>query len=130
MNNNTFTAFVEVQDLSLAAALYTQGFKPVPDQPFVKYEQPGGKIQYRFFLQAETGIQEYIQAWKTDGWEQLPENEEKMFAHLKVFFKNREGLLDVVKRSSEMKIINHNGRTAVISKNATDDFKKQVLSKL
>lgn len=130
MNNQTFTSFIEIDDLSLAAALYTVGYEPVPDQPFVKYIQPDGKTKYRFFLQSGSGIQEYVQAWKTEGWEFLPENEDKMFAHLKIYHKNREGLLDVVKKSSDMVVVNKNGRTAIISRNASEDIQDKIFGKL
>lgn len=130
MNTNTFTSFVEIDDASLAAALYTIGYKPVADQPFVKYTQPDGRQKYRFFMEGAQGLQEKINAWKTDGWENLPENADSEFATIKIYHKNREGLLDVIKKAVDMVVINKGGRTAVVARTANDELQNKIFSRL
>lgn len=130
MNTHSHTAFLEISDLSLAASLLTMGYQPVQEQPFAKFSTPDGRTKYKFFLQPGNGLQELIQAWNTDGWESQPENGEKPFAYIKAFYKNRMGLLDVVKQSAEMITINQNGKTAVISKTASEELKTQVFNRL
>lgn len=129
----TRESFYEVSDLSLAAALAALGIAFQEEQPFVKIKTVKGGDQYRFFLKDVSQCGTYktgqmVSAWNDDGWHLA--NPEHPFAYIKCAFKNRDGLLDVVKKSSALIVLEKNGKMAIISQNASPELQNKIFSQL
>jgi hypothetical protein len=126
------TAYIETNDLSLAAGLLALGIPPHDELPFVKTKTSSGE-QYRFLFQETSICGKYdcnrmMQEWNNDNFH--VENPDHPFAYIKCAFKNRNGLLDVVKQANELIIIEKNGKLAIISKNASEELQQKIFSQL
>lgn len=128
-----------ISDINLAAALATIGvpFKKFDDgsDPFVKVQTKNG-VSYNFFFEVEFNgerTQDYVDAWFDDSY--IENNQESQFAAVKGYNMNRNFLLDVVKKSHAlvvMEVVNKNGKKsqAIISTNLPEEDRQKVLNKL
>jgi hypothetical protein len=125
-------SYFETADLNLVASLLSLGILPNSDNPFVKIKTVKGE-QYKFFLQESSQCGTYhtgdmIKAWSDPDF--ANNNPEHPFAYMKCANLNREGLLDVVKKSEELVVIEKNGKIAVINKNASKEFQDKIFSQI
>lgn len=128
---NTRSSYIEVADLSLVSCLLALGI-PFCDEPFIKVKTEKGE-QFKFFLKGESECGDYktlemIKAWYSEDFH--VENPEHQLAYMKCAYQNRHGLLDVINKQVELVVIEKNGKKAVISKNASEDLKRKILSEL
>lgn len=126
------TAFIETNDLSLCAALLAMEIPPSDETPIVKLKTTNGE-QYKFFMQERSLCGKYktadlILAWNNPKFEE--ENPDHPFAYIKAAFKNRDGLLDVVKRAIAKVVINVNGKMIVMPENASPAYQQKIFSQL
>jgi hypothetical protein len=125
-------AYIETSDLSLAAALLAMGIAPNPTQPYAKTKSVHGE-RYRFFFNDTSECGSYstmklINAWEDD---QFCVNEpEHPFSYIKAAFQNREGLLDTINKHPGYVVVEKNGKMAIISKNASEEFQQKIFSQL
>lgn len=124
-------SYIEVNDLSLVSCLLDLGI-PFCDEPFIKVKTERGE-QYKFFLKGESECGLYktldmIKAWYDEKFH--VQNPEHPLAHMKCAYTNRNGLLDVINKQVELVVIEKNGKKAVISKNASEELKRKILSEL
>lgn len=125
-------SYFETNDLSLAAALAAVGIPFSEETPFVKTKTVNGET-YKFFFQEGSPCGTYRTGFLVGAWndEQFHlNNPEHPFAYIKCAFNNRNGLLDVVKKSQDLVVIERNGKIAIISKNASDDLKEKIFSQM
>lgn len=125
------TAYIEIQDISLVAALLAVGIPFIEDTPYLKIRTGNDNFQYKFFLQEGSICGCYDTQKLVRGWNDPQfhiDNPEHPFAYLKCAFMNREGLLDKVKQDLGMVVIEKQGKLAVISKNASPDLQQKIFS--
>ena len=118
-------------DLTLVSALVTMGI-PFAEKPFDKVITEKG-VHYTFFLNSVSNCGEYstkelIQYWNDDNF--VVENDEHPFAFIKLAFKNRDQLLDLVKQSKSTYVYERNGKTALIGEDLDEETKIQILKRL
>lgn len=123
------TAFIQINNLALASALMTIGIPFDPQTPLVKTRRqgPDGKSyeQYTFQFQTQSICGQYQTSTLIEAWHNPTFNEEfpeHPFAYLKCGFENREFLLDRVKQSVALVIIEKNGKHLAISENASKEL--------
>lgn len=124
---------VIVNDINLAAALATIGVKPLDMEdgspPFVKIQTKNG-LSYNFFFEPThegKNTQDYVTAWYDDSY--IENNQEDQFAAIKGYNINRNYMLDVVKQSSPLIIMNK-GKKTVYMQNLSEEQTKQVLGRI
>jgi hypothetical protein len=127
----TRESYIEINDLALVSVLLALGI-PFCDEPFIKVKTVRGE-QYKFFLKEESTCGMYktlemMRAWSDENFH--VQNPEHPLAYMKCAYTNRNGLLDVVNQSSELVVIEKNGKKAVLSKNASEETKKAILSQI
>lgn len=119
--------------MSLAAALLAIGIPFDEATPFITTKKLDGSSETLFFFKETSMCGQYstlqmINAWTDNDFH--INNPEHPFAYIACAFKNRDGLLDKVKQSADMVVIEKNGKLAVISKNASEDTQHKVFSQL
>lgn len=126
---------INVSDINLAAALAAIGI-PLKEHedgspPFIKL-QTGKGTSFTFFFESEfegMNTQHFVDAWHDD--EYIKENPEEPFAYIKAAMKeNRPALLDVINQSCSLVCIEKGKKFALISSNATEEQRKQLLKRL
>jgi hypothetical protein len=125
-------SFYETNDLAMAAALAALGIPFKDKEPFIKVRTARGE-QYQFFFEKVSACGKFktndlMRAWNDDKFHD--KNPEHPFAYIKCAFKNRDGLLDVVKKSVGMVMIEKNGKIAIISENASKELKDKIFSQI
>jgi hypothetical protein len=126
-------SYIKVQNLSLAAALLSIGIPFDEATPFITTKKFDGASETLFFFQENSICGQYstmamINAWNDNEFH--IKNPEHPFAYIACAFKNRDGLLDKVKQSAEMVVIEKNGKLAVISKAASIETQTKIFSQL
>jgi len=126
------TSYLETSDLNLTAALLALGIPASEETPFVKIKTVKGE-QYKFFLQESSICGKYktgemMIAWNDPAF--ADNNPEHPLAYIKCANSNREGLLDVVKQSVELIVIEKNGKMAIINKGASKEFQDKIFSQI
>ena len=126
-------SYIKVQNLSLAAALLAIGIPFDEATPFITTKKLDGASETLFFF-GETSMcgnystMQMINAWNDPQFHIMyPEHP---FAYIACAFKNRDGLLDKVKQSADMVVIEKNGKLAVISKAASVETQTKIFSQL
>jgi hypothetical protein len=119
-------------DLALAAALAAMGI-PFASLPFVHSKSAKGGDSYLFFFKdvSECGkyrTGELSKAWNDAEWH--TKNPEHPFSYVLCAFKNREALLDKVKQSAPLVVIEKAGKMAIVSANASPELQTAIFSKL
>jgi hypothetical protein len=126
-------SYIKVQNLSLAAALLAIGIPFDEATPFITTKKLDGSSETLFFFKdvsmcGQYGTLQMINAWNDPNFH--INNPEHPFAYISCAFKNRDGLLDKVKQSADMVVIEKNGKLAVISKSASLETQNKVFSQL
>jgi hypothetical protein len=126
-------SYIKVQNLSLAAALLAIGIPFDEATPFMTTKKLDGSSETLFFFKetsmcGQYGTLQMINAWNDSSFH--INNPEHPFAYIACAFKNRDGLLDKVKQSADMVVIEKNGKLAVISKAASLETQNKVFSQL
>jgi hypothetical protein len=125
-------SYYQTNDINLASALLALGIPPAPE-PFTKHRSiKSDNIIYTFYFQEVSNCGNYKTGEMIKMWDdaELYENSDHPLAYMRCLIHNREGLLDVINKAVEMIVVQKNGKIAVISKNASDDLKKQIISQL
>jgi hypothetical protein len=126
-------SYIKVQNLSLAAALLAIGIPFDESTPFMTTKKLDGASETLFFFGESSMCGQYNTLAMINAWND-PEfhikNPEHPWAYISCAFKNRDGLLDKVKQSADMVVIEKNGKLAVISKNASAETQAKVFSQL
>lgn len=126
-------SYIKVQNLSLAAALLAIGVPFDDNTPFVTTKKLDGGSETLFFFKDCSMCGKYSTLQLINDWNDAEfhiHNPEHPWAYISCAFKNRDGLLDQVKKSAEVVIIEKNGKLAVISKDASLDTQKKIISQL
>lgn len=126
-------SYIKVQNLSLAAALLALGIEFDDSTPFMTTKKLDGGSETLFFFKDTSMCGQYstlrmINAWSDPNFH--IDNPEHPWAYISCAFKNRDGLLDKVKQSADMVVIEKNGKLAVISKNASLETQTKIFSQL
>lgn len=124
MRDKTQTAVItdKTLDLELAAALTTLGFECRGMQRLKSADIPqAGEVCYwQFDTVSEDGrytIEQVLAAWQNDTWLTDPANDDPL-AHIIIAFRNRQRLLDWVKKSAAMVAVKTGNRWAFVPENA------------
>jgi len=125
-------SYFETSDLSLAAALAALGIQFNTETHFIKVSTQSGE-QYKFFFEGLSNCGKYktgemLKAWNDEQFHH--DNPEHPFAFIKCAFKNRDGLLDVVKKSAGLVMLEKNGKVAILSSNASKEFQNKIFSQI
>jgi hypothetical protein len=127
------TAYIETNNINLASSLLTLGIPFNEETQYIKTKSEKGE-QFRFFFQEVSNCGKFKTGEMMNAWydESFPiNNPEHPFAYLICDYKNRNGLLDLVKQPNhEVIIVEKNGKIAVISKNASEELQHQIFSQL
>ena len=122
MNAVSHLSSTATSNTSLAAALTAVGI-PLAKKPFVRVvgdNTRGERLVWFFEPQSADGqyqTAELIAAWNDDGWHQA--NPEHPFAYIKCALRNRERLVDKVKRDVPLACVRQRGKIAFIPLNAS-----------
>lgn len=115
---------IKTSDLGLTAALLTLGSQLDPSNPYLKYQSDTGTSLTFFFVRnSETDR-------LTEIWDNPEIDREHPIALMRIFNTNRIGLIKEVKESVGLIEVRKNGKTVLMSSNATEEQKAKLLSRL
>lgn len=119
-------------DINLAAALLTMGVLPLEENHFQKVKSARGETSV-FHFQTATSCGKYktkdlMEWWGDDQFES--ENPEHPFAYIKVFHRNKNGLLDWVKQAIATIIVEQDGRYIIMSEDYPLEKQMKLISAL
>lgn len=111
-------------DLELAATLTTLGFECLGMQRIKSSDiKNAGEVCYwKFATVSEDGrytLEQVLAAWQNDTWLTDPANDDPL-AHIIIAFRNRQRLLDWVKKSAAMVAVKTGNRWAFVPENAPE----------
>jgi hypothetical protein len=129
---NTRFSYIETSDLALVSALLALGIPLSEETPFIKVTTTYGK-NYKFFLQESSACGTYntqhiINAWHDKDF--ANSNPEHPLAYIKCAYQNKEALLDVVKQSHDLVVMERNGKLIIISENASKELQEKIFREI
>jgi hypothetical protein len=115
---------IKTSDLGLTSALLTLGCRLDVSNPYLKYQTDTG-TSLTFFFQDNDETRLLISIWDN------PEiDREHPIALMRIFNTNRIGLIKEIKDAAGLIEVRKNGKTVLMSSNATEEQKAKLLSRL